>query len=177
MMIGRKSSKINRMMPILCLASLLGGGMAALPMPHLWGLGGQMAFGQGMVSFPVSHLDIMTQAGPRSFTVEVAKTPDQLSQGLMYRRTMAPDAGMLFDFGETRPVSMWMKNTLIPLDMLFVTADGRVAGIAQRAVPESLAVISSPVPVRSVIELNGGAVSRLGIAVGDQVKHPMFPAP
>jgi uncharacterized membrane protein (UPF0127 family) len=130
---------------------------------------------QGFTAFPTSKVEIVTQAGRRhTFSVEVATTYEQLAQGLMYRRTLAADAGMLFDFGQTKPVSMWMKNTLIPLDMLFLAADGKVAGIAERAVPGSLATISSPGPVRGVLELNGGTAARLGIKPGDRLLHPLF---
>ncbi len=130
---------------------------------------------QTLVTFPQSQAEILTRAGLRHhFRVELAATPEQLTQGLMYRRTLAADAGMLFDFGIDRPVSMWMRNTLIPLDMLFITRDGIVVGIRERAVPGSLEVISSPQPVRGVLELNGGTVQRLGLGVGDRVIHPVF---
>ncbi len=127
------------------------------------------------VAFPKSSVQVETADGvPHGFTVELATTGDQLAQGLMYRPKMAADAGMLFDFGNPRPVSMWMKNTLIPLDMLFIAADGKVLGISQRAVPHSLALIESPGPVKAVLELNGGTASRLGLKVGDRVVHPIF---
>lgn len=127
-------------------------------------------------TFPTAKLDIVGQGGQRhSFAVEVASTREQLSRGLMFRKAMAADAGMLFDFGRIQPVSMWMKNTLIPLDMLFVAADGKIAGIAERTVPGSLATIDSPGPIRAVIEFNGGTASRLGLKPGDRVVHPLFP--
>ncbi len=130
---------------------------------------------QSLVAFPKSQAEILTRAGVRhAFSVELATTPEQLTQGLMYRRTMAADAGMLFDFGMDRPVSMWMRNTLIPLDMLFITRDGTIVGIRERAVPGSLEVISSPQPVRGVLELNGGTAHRLDLGVGDRVVHPIF---
>lgn len=137
--------------------------------------GGGAARAQALVSFPSSQAEIVTAAGKRHrFSVELATTPDQLTQGLMFRRTLAADAGMLFDFGMDRPVSMWMRNTLIPLDMLFLAADGRITGYHERAVPGSQDIISAPGLVRAVLELNGGTVSRLGLAVGDRVVHPMF---
>ncbi|MBI2240555.1 MAG: DUF192 domain-containing protein [Magnetospirillum gryphiswaldense] len=127
------------------------------------------------VGFPKSALQVEGGDGVRHpFTVEVATDSDQLAQGLMYRKRMAADAGMLFDFGAPRPVSMWMKNTLIPLDMLFIAADGKVVGIAQRTVPHSQTLIESPGPVKGVLELNGGTVARLGLKVGDRVVHPLF---
>ena len=148
-------------------------GMAAAAGAVMGGLGAARA--QALVSFPTSQAEVVTAAGKRHrFTVELATSPDQLTQGLMFRRTLAADAGMLFDFGMDRPVSMWMRNTLIPLDMLFLAADGRVTGIHQRAVPGSQEIISAPGLVRAVLEVNGGTVARLGLAVGDRVAHPMF---
>lgn len=133
------------------------------------------ALAQGLVSFPRSQAEVVTSAGKHhTFSVELATTHEQLTQGLMFRRTLAADAGMLFDFGEDRPVTMWMHNTLIPLDMLFVASDGRVVGIKERAVPGSSEIISSPQPVRGVLEVNGGTAHRLGLAPGDRVVHPMF---
>lgn len=124
--------------------------------------------------FSTSELTIVSATGPHRFTVEVAETPAQMEQGLMFRRSMAPDAGMLFDYKTPTVATMWMRNTLIPLDMLFVDAQGRIVNIRERAVPQSLDVISAAAPVRAVIELNGGTVARLGIAPGDQVQHPIF---
>lgn len=133
------------------------------------------ATARAQVVFPQSPLTVEAADGRLlAFTVEVAKSADQLAQGLMYRRHMAADSGMLFDFGTPRPVSMWMKNTLIPLDMLFVAADGTVVGIAQRTVPHSEALIESPGPVKAVLELNGGTAARLKLKAGDRLKHPVF---
>jgi uncharacterized membrane protein (UPF0127 family) len=127
-----------------------------------------------LASFAKSSLTIDTVAGPQHFTVELARSPEQQQQGLMFRRSLAADAGMLFDFGDTRPATFWMKNTLIPLDMLFIAADGHVADIHERAVPLSEATIVSKVPVRAVLELNGGSVARFGIHRGDLVHHAIF---
>lgn len=124
--------------------------------------------------FPTAPLTIVTAQGPHNFTVEVATTPAQMEQGLMFRRSLAPDAGMLFDYAAPSPAMMWMKNTLIPLDMLFVDAQGRIVNIHERAVPGSLATISAAAPVRAVIELNGGTAARLGIHPGDRVRFPIF---
>lgn len=148
--------------------------MGALAMGAL-GAGGGHAFARETQPFVRTKVEIMTQTGARhAFAVEVATTDEQLAQGLMYRTSLAADAGMLFDFGMPRPVSMWMKNTLIPLDMLFLAEDGQVVGVAERAVPRSLEMISAPVAVRGVLELNGGTVSRLGIRRGDRLLHPAF---
>jgi uncharacterized protein len=123
----------------------------------------------------VDKLAIETADGRTlAFTVEVQHTPEELARGLMNRPSLPADAGMLFDFGSDRPVSMWMKNTLIPLDMVFIDKDGRITGIAQRAVPYSLEVIPSPGPVRAVLEINGGVAEKLGIRTGDRVAHSLF---
>jgi hypothetical protein len=124
--------------------------------------------------FATSELTIVSATGPHRFTVEVAETPEQMEQGLMFRRAMAPDTGMLFDYKTPTVATMWMRNTLIPLDMLFVDGRGRIVNIHQRAVPQSLDIIAAAAPVRAVIELNGGTAARLGIAPGDQVQHPIF---
>jgi hypothetical protein len=124
--------------------------------------------------FATSELTIVGATGPHRFTVEVAETPEQMEQGLMFRRTMPPDAGMLFDYKTPTVATMWMRNTLIPLDMLFVDAQGRIVNIHERAVPQTLDVIAAEAPVRAVIELNGGTAARLGIAPGDRVQHPIF---
>ena len=124
--------------------------------------------------YPTAPLTIVTSTGPHQFTVEVATTPEQLEQGLMFRRALAPDAGMIFDFKTPSRAAMWMKNTLIPLDMLFVDAGGRIVNIHERAVPGSLEMIAAAAPVRAVIELNGGSAARLGIRPGDRVIFPIF---
>ena len=123
-------------------------------------------------TFKTSELTIVTAAGPHKFTIELALSGPQMEQGLMFRRKLAPDAGMLFDFGTPTNVTMWMKNTLIPLDMLFLDAGGRIIDIHERAVPQSLDMISANAPSRYVIELNGGTVERLGIKPGDRATSP-----
>jgi hypothetical protein len=130
--------------------------------------------GAQLERFETSTLTIVSATGPHRFTVEVAETPAQMEQGLMFRRTMAPDAGMLFDYKTPTLATMWMRNTLIPLDMLFVDEQGRIVNIHERAVPQSLDVIAAAAPVRAVIELNGGTAARLGIVQGDRVQHPIF---
>lgn len=123
------------------------------------------------VRFDTAPLVIRTQDGrSHSFTVELALDEDQRAQGLMFRRAMAPDQGMLFDFGEVRRVMMWMKNTYLPLDMLFIGRNGRVETIRENAVPLSEAIIDSGKPVAFVLELNAGTVSRLHLTAGDRVE-------
>jgi uncharacterized protein len=147
---------------ILLLAILLG---TALP-------GG--AAEPQLQQFPTSHLMIVSATGPHRFNVELAETPGQMEQGLMFRRSLASDAGMLFDFKQPTVATMWMRNTLIPLDMLFVDQRGLIVNIAQRAVPESDQTIAAAAPVRAVIELNGGTAERLGIQPGDRVLNTIF---
>ena len=134
----------------------------------------RFSVGADLQKFPASELTIVSATGSHRFKVELAETPAQMTQGLMFRTSLAPDAGMLFDYKQPTAATMWMRNTLIPLDMLFVDAQGRIVNIHQRAVPQSLDIIAATAPVRAVIELNGGTAARLGIEPGDQVVHPIF---
>jgi len=127
-----------------------------------------------LATFQKAPLTIVSANGPHQFTVELATTPDQMEQGLMFRQSLAADAGMLFDYRAPAMASMWMKNTLIPLDMLFVDERGRIINIHERAVPGSLEPIPAAAPARAVIELNGGTAARLGIRPGDRVLFPIF---
>jgi len=124
--------------------------------------------------FDTAALTIDTSRGPQRFSIELALTPAQQEQGLMFRNSMPADAGMLFVFAEPQTAVFWMKNTLIPLDMLFIAADGHVADIHERAVPLSEANIVSRARVKAVLELNGGTVARLGIKPGDVVHYAVF---
>ena len=122
------------------------------------------------VVFGSATVVIETAGGvTHSFAVEVATTPDQRARGLMERTELAPDAGMIFDFGMEREVMMWMKNTPLPLDMLFIAEDGEIATIAAETEPYSEAVISSGAAVRYVLEINGGRAGELGIEAGDRL--------
>jgi uncharacterized membrane protein (UPF0127 family) len=123
-------------------------------------------------NFKHDELTITASDGPHKFQIELATDDAQREQGLMFRQSMAPDAGMLFIYDKVQPVAMWMENTYIPLDMLFIAADGRIVNIRQRAVPHSRETIPSDGAVKAVLELNGGVVSRLGIKPGDRVKGP-----
>ena len=124
--------------------------------------------------FSRSSLTIVSANGRHKFNIEMALTNRQQSQGLMFRRFLAPDAGMMFDYIIPQIITMWMKNTFIPLDMIFVGVDGRVVNIVERTVPHSTMVIPSVVPARAVIEINGGTAARLGIKRGDLIEHRIF---
>lgn len=119
---------------------------------------------------------VMVESRGRSlpFSVEVAATAEQRQRGLMFRDSLPADGGMLFVSPEERVVHMWMKNTLIPLDMLFLGPDGRILKVAAMAEPGSTEILSSGVPAKGVLELPGGTAARLGITEGDRVVHPAF---
>jgi uncharacterized membrane protein (UPF0127 family) len=119
-------------------------------------------------------LGIVSGGKRHAFQVEVMRTDEQRARGLMNRNHLPADRGMLFDFGRTEHVAMWMENTYIPLDMLFIRADGTIARIAERTEPLSRRTIPSGEPVLSVLEINGGISESLGIKPGDRVEHPLF---
>lgn len=121
------------------------------------------------------HLTIVTKDGQHHvFDVEVARTQQQQITGLMYRTKVPADGGMLFVWPDPIVSHMWMKHTLVPLDMVFIRADGTIDSIAEDTVPQSLRVISSRGKVTATLELAGGTTKRLGITVGDKVEGPMF---
>jgi uncharacterized protein len=135
-----------------------------------------------MLAFPVISLAaqlptdseplvIDTRNGPVAFSVELALSPDDRASGLMNRESMPADHGMLFKFDQTRQVLMWMKNTPLALDMIFIDANGVVARIAENTTPFSETIIPSVAPVRYVLELNGGTAAKRGISAGDKVRH------
>ena len=132
------------------------------------------ALAADLQTFDKSKLVIETEKGKFPFNIELALTMPQMMQGLMYRTELAADAGMLFDYKQPETITMWMKNTFIPLDMVFIGADGKIVDFHERAVPQSLATIESKVPARAVLEVNSGTVTRLGIKVGDVVHHAYF---
>jgi hypothetical protein len=119
-------------------------------------------------------LEIVTATGVHRLHVEVARTSSERQKGLMFRASLPADGGMLFDFHDERPISMWMKNTPLPLDMIFVSRDGRVVSLAVDTEPYSEKVIWSGAPALAVIEVNAGTARRLSVAVGDLVRHPIF---
>jgi len=119
-----------------------------------------------------SGLDIETAQGVKHFTVEVVTTPEAQAKGLMFRENLAPDAGMLFIFGSDSPRAFWMKNTILPLDMIFIRSSGEIVAIAENTVPYSLKPIAPREPAAAVLEVNAGTLARLGIKRGDMVHHP-----
>lgn len=126
-------------------------------------------------NLPTEPLTIVTQDGVEHvFEVEVAKSPEERQVGLMYRNELAPDRGMIFVYPYDKRVSMWMKNTFIPLDMLFIESDGTVESIRERAVPHSLTPIPSKGRVRAVLELSGGSIDRYDLRPGDKVRFSAF---
>jgi uncharacterized membrane protein (UPF0127 family) len=125
-------------------------------------------------SAALQTLTIETAAGPVQFTVEFVDTPQSRATGLMFREELPSGTGMLFDFERPREISMWMKNTLIPLDMIFINEDGTIHRIAANAEPLSLNTVASNGQVLGVLEIIGGDAARLGLATGDEVLHPMF---
>ena len=124
---------------------------------------------------PKEKLVIVTKDGTRhDFNVEMALSPDQQTVGLMFRKTVPADGGMLFDWGTPRDSAMWMRNTVSSLDMLFINADGTIRRVVENTVPESLATIDSRGPVRGTLELAAGTARRLGIHAGDRVEQRVF---
>ncbi|MHC2280213.1 uncharacterized membrane protein (UPF0127 family) [Bradyrhizobium diazoefficiens] len=119
-------------------------------------------------------LEIVTKSGVQVFSVEMATTEEEKQTGLMYRKELADGKGMLFDFNPEQEVSMWMKNTYVPLDMIFIRADGRILRIAENTEPLSTKIISSKGPARAVLEVVAGTAQKYGIRPGDRVGHPLF---
>ncbi len=122
----------------------------------------------------IEPLTVATEAGATMFTVEIADTEALRQRGLMFRQRLPEDRGMLFDYGEPQPVAMWMKNTYVPLDMLFIRADGTVAYVAENTVPHSLDAVGVREPVRGVLEVPAGTARRIGLRAGDTVYHRIF---
>ena len=136
--------------------------------------GDQMAGHLGPL--PMEDLTIETAHGVQRFHVEIADNNAEREQGLMYRRSMGADHGMLFDFNPPQQVSFWMHNTFLPLDIIFIGQDGRILNIAANATPFSDDNIPSAGPVRGVLELNAGRAAALDILPGDRVRHRIFAA-
>jgi hypothetical protein len=130
--------------------------------------------GQAARAADDTTLEIVTQNGVHVFTVEMARTDEERQKGLMFRKEMPEGTGMLFDFKPDQNVSMWMRNTYIPLDMLFINGDGTIRRIAENTEPMSERTIPSGGPVRGVFEVIAGTAKKLGIKAGDKVAHPLF---
>jgi uncharacterized membrane protein (UPF0127 family) len=129
----------------------------------------------GVYASDALTVTVETGAGAsHDFTVELALTDAARQQGLMYRRSLDADKGMLFVFTDDQPRAFWMKNTYIPLDIIFIRKDGRIANIVARAEPETLTQRRSRGPAVAVLEIAGGRAAELGIAAGDLVRHPML---
>ncbi len=155
----------------------------ALPimMPAFMFTGAQSAYADSAKVAPATNYDaeldtqilaIKTAQGNFEFTVEIADEPHERQKGLMFRETMPTKHGMLFDFGETRQIQMWMRNTPLSLDMIFLTPDGKVVRIAERTTPFSDAIIDSTVPISHVLELNAGVSKLIGLKIGDFIELP-----
>jgi uncharacterized membrane protein (UPF0127 family) len=121
-------------------------------------------------------LEIVSKTGVHAFSVELATNDEERTRGLMYRKELPEGQGMLFDFERDQPVSFWMRNTYIPLDIIFIQGDGRILRIAENTQPLSDRLIPSGGPVRAVLEVIGGTARKLGIAPGDRVESPIFAA-
>jgi len=130
--------------------------------------------GSAVRAASIQPLEIVTKSGVHVFSVEMATTEEEKQTGLMYRKELPDGKGMLFDFSPEQQISMWMKNTYIPLDMIFIRADGRILRIAENTEPFSTRIISSGGLARGVLEVIGGTAQKYGIQPGDRVGHPLF---
>ncbi len=148
-------------------ARLAGRGKAALAV-----LAWLLVLAPAALALPTGEATVHTRQGPLTFFVEIARSPAERSQGLMYREELAKDHGMLFDFVEERPVSFWMKNTPLPLDLLFIRKDGEIVRITPNATPYSTDLLPSGQPIRYVLEILGGSAAQRGIRVGDRLEPP-----
>jgi uncharacterized membrane protein (UPF0127 family) len=149
--------RLRRSHPVACLFVLI-----------LFGLGMHVHAAE------LQPLEISSKNGVHVFAVELALTPEEQARGLMFRRELPEGQGMLFDFGDDGLREFWMKNTYIPLDMIFIRGDGRIAKIAEHTVPLSEARVSSDRPVRAVLEVIAGTTRKMGIVPGDRVSHQIF---
>lgn len=122
----------------------------------------------------LEKVEIDTATGPHVLQVEVMRSDEERERGLMFRRYMPKDRGMLFDFHVEQPIMMWMKNTYVALDMVFISTTGRVVGISRDAEPLSETIIPSGAPAVGVLEVNAGEAKAIGLKLGDTVHHPMF---
>jgi uncharacterized membrane protein (UPF0127 family) len=131
-----------------------------------------IVLGAGGLAAGSDTIVLRTETGDHSFKIEVAATDQQRALGLMFRRSLAANAGMLFLYDRPQPAAMWMKNTAIPLDMVFISANGRVHRIESRTEPFSTQLIESEGEVAAVLELNAGQAEKIGLKRGDAVIYP-----
>ena len=153
---------------------LVAAALVAALVPALGPLALPDARAEGEVTIGESELVVETDRGVFPFAVEIADEPMERSKGLMYRRTMDPDTGMLFDMDRNEPATFWMKDTYVSLDIIFIREDGTVDSIAEATQPLSTAIVPSDGPVRFVLELVAGTARRIGLSEGDRVKHPVI---
>ena len=157
------------LVPAGCTAEPQGGGMQQAGATQQ---AGARAAPSGLELVP---LEVRSAGRTHRFTVEVARTPDEQARGLMHRERLGPNEGMIFPFSPPRPASFWMKNTLIPLDMIFIRPDGTIGRIAANTVPHSLEPVAFGEPAAAVLEIAGGRSAALGIREGDRVSWPGGP--
>lgn len=137
-------------------------------------LGAFTGFGRAAQAANFQPLEIVTKSGVQVFSVEMATTEEEKTTGLMYRKELPDGRGMLFDFSPPQEVSMWMKNTFVSLDMIFIRADGRILRIAENTEPQSTKIIPSEGLAKGVLEVVAGTAKKYGIEPGDRVAHPLF---
>ena len=147
--------------------------------PQLWLIAALVAMLGAFAGLPAQAasfqpLEIVTKNGVHVFSVEMATTEEEKTTGLMYRKELPDGKGMLFDFSPEQQISMWMKNTYISLDMIFIRADGRILRIAENTEPMSTKIISSGGLAKGVLEVVAGTAQKYGIQPGDRVAHPLF---
>lgn len=138
------------------------------------GLSGSLCVNLPARAASIQPLEIATKSGVQVFSVEMATTEEEKTTGLMHRKELADGKGMLFDFSPEQQISMWMKNTYISLDMIFIRADGRILRIAENTEPHSTKIISSGGLAKGVLEVIAGTAQKYGIRPGDRVAHPLF---
>ena len=153
---------------LLLIAAAVLGATAAAP------AGAETLITHAQSHLRLEPLTVSTDKGVFRFKVEIADTPRRQEIGLMYRPPLAPDHGMLFEFPSPRSVMFWMKNCPYPLDMLFITADGRILSIVRNAAPESETPLPSGGPITGVLEIRGGRAAEMGAEPGDSVRHSFF---
>ncbi len=155
----------NRLILLVVMVCLLAAGQTAAPPAKAQ---------NAQPVFHIEEIEIVTLRGRFGFTVEMAETDQERNFGLQFRPQLPANHGMLFDFGTPQPIFMWMKNTLVPLDMVFIDDAGRVTRVAENTTPLSLEVIPSGGPVRSVLEIAAGTATKLGIGKGSLIRHRIF---